>query len=139
MYSHLIVFLQMKHRVMRIGLLNIIYGTSWPIGTAFSGVAFQKLGFYGVYYTSTVLFLLAFIFALIRIKKERINQGKDILIKSDETCMFRVIDFFNLNNFKSAMKITFKEEPSIRRFQIIMIITLYFIIEGPVQGNYEVV
>ncbi|XP_050525053.1 uncharacterized protein LOC126896376 isoform X2 [Daktulosphaira vitifoliae] len=137
-FSYITDITSIKNRTMRIGLLNIAYGTAWSIGTAFSGVIFQKFGFYGVYYASTLLFLLAFIIALVRVREKHNTHKREVLIKSDETCMFQIMDFFSMNHFKSSIKVTFKKEPHRRTLKIIMIIILYFTVEGPVKGQSSV-
>jgi len=127
----------MKNRTLRIGLMNLFFGAAWPIGAALSGVLFQKLGFYGVYYISTALYVIALVYGLVRIREN--PEPPDAADRSPaeipKSCMHHVTDFFNLNHIKEAFRVTFKNDSSKRRVQLIMLMFTIVVVQGPMQGQ----
>lgn len=124
----------MKNRTLRVGLMNIFFGAAWPIGAALSGVLFQKLGFYGVYYISTSLYIIAFFYGLIRIKERpELLDAKDSA-RTPKSCLYFITDFFHLKHIKDALHVTFKREPRERWIQLIMLMFTIIVVQGPMQG-----
>lgn len=124
----------MKNRTLRVGLMNLFFGAAWPIGAALSGVLFQKFGFYGVYYISTSLYLIAFFYGLARIKERPgLLDAKDSA-RAPKSCLYFVTDFFNLKHIKDALHVTFKREPRKKWSQLIMLMFTIVVVQGPMQG-----
>lgn len=117
--------------------MNLFFGAAWPIGAALSGVLFQQLGFFGVYYISTALYMIAFIYGVINIKE---HQGPLQLkgpVQTSRSCMYLVRDFFNLKHIREAFYTTFKKGPRRRLTKIIMLMFTIVVIQGPSQGLYR--
>lgn len=118
--------------------MNLFFGASWPIGAALSGILYQKFGFYGVYYISSVLYIFALLYGLIRIK-EYDNRAQTIKHspRTSKSCMSLVYDFFNLKHIKEALHLTFKKGPRKRWFQLSMLVFTVVVVQGPMQGQYK--
>lgn len=116
--------------------MNLFFGAAWPIGAALSGVLFQQLGFYGVYYISTALYVIAFVYGLVCIKENPgppdANRPSAQIPKSR---VRQVIDFFNMNHIKEAFRVTFKNGSRQRRIQLVMLIFIIIVVQGPMQGQ----
>lgn len=116
--------------------MNLFFGVAWPVGAALSGVLYQKLGFFGVYYISTALYIIAFTYGFVNIKE---NLGPLPLKESAQTpksFMYLVIDFFNLKHIKEAFHTTFKRGPGRRWTKIVMLMFTIIVIQGPSHGLY---
>lgn len=116
--------------------MNLFFGVAWPVGAALSGVLYQKLGFFGVYYISTALYIIAFTYGFVNIKE---NLGPLPLKESAQTpksFMYLVIDFFNLKHIKEAFRTTFKRGPGRRWTKIVMLMFTIIVIQGPSHGLY---
>lgn len=124
----------MKNRTLRVGLMNLFFGSAWPIGAALSGVLFQKLGFYGVYYISTTLYLIAFIYGFVRINEHpQLFQGKKTT-QVPKSCIHLINDFFNLRHIKEAFHVTFRKGPRQRWIQLMMLMLTIIVVQGPLEG-----
>jgi len=101
------------------------------IGTALSGITFQKLGFYGVYGTSSALCVIGLLYGLVFIKEVSPNE----LDNKTKTQNNGVLNgFFNAKHIQEAFKVTFKDGPHNRKLRIIMLMCIAFLIMGPLNG-----
>lgn len=125
----------MKNRTLRVGLMNLFFGASWPIGSILSGVLFRKFGYFGVYYISSALYSIALLYGLIRIKEghssPKTNNDSDQVPKS---CMYLVRDFFDLKHIKEAFKVTFDKTSRERWVKLIMLMFTVIVVQGPTHG-----
>lgn len=124
----------MKNRTLRVGLMNLFVGAAFPIGAALCGVLYQKLGFYGVYYISTALYVIGLVYGLIRIKEHPENKDSNNSPEMRKSCMYLITDFFNLTHVKKAFNVTFREGLRRKRVQLIMLMCIIVIVEGPLHG-----
>lgn len=117
--------------------MNLFFGAAWPIGAALSGVLFQKLGFYGVYYISTALYVIAFVYGSVRIREnpEPSDAANRSPAEIPKSCVHRVTDFFSLNHIKEAFRVTFKNDTNRRRTRLIMLMFTIVVVQGPMQGR----
>lgn len=131
---------QIENRTVRVGLMNLFFGASWPIGAALSGVLFQKLGFYGVYYISTSLYVLAFVYGFIRIK-ERLNTRvpDESAQNANGSCMHAIADFFNVKHITDAFRVTFKKTSRKRWIRLYILLFTVVVVQGPMQGEQKMI
>jgi PCFT/HCP family folate transporter-like MFS transporter 1/3 len=114
--------------------MNLFFGASWPIGAALSGILFQQYGFYGVYYISSALYIVALLYGMIRIKEhENSSKGKDPF-QTSKSCVSLFSDFFNLKHIKEALNVTFRKGPRKRWLQLTMLVFTIVVVQGPIQG-----
>ncbi|XP_022164162.1 uncharacterized protein LOC111029461 [Myzus persicae] len=125
----------MKNRTLRVGLMNLFFGVAWPVGAALSGVLYQKLGFFGVYYISTALYVIAFIYGSVNIKEHPGSLELKNPTQRSKSFMYLVVDFFNLKHIKEAFHATFKKGPRRRWTKIIMLMFTIVVIQGPSHGE----
>lgn len=116
--------------------MNLFFGASWPIGAALSGVLFQKLGFYGVYYISTTLYVLAFVYGLVRIKEWPSARDPDESIQNaNGSCAHAIADFFNVKHITDAFRVTFKKTSRKRWIRLYILLFTVVVVQGPMQGE----
>lgn len=125
----------MENKTLRVGLMNLLFGTAWPIGAALSGVLFQKLGFSGVYYLSTILYVISFLYGLICIKENTMVAATKISTEKPKSCIFLWSDFFNIKHVKEAFRVTFKKGIGQKRIQLLMLLVLVVVVQGPNEGS----
>jgi len=102
------------------------------IGTALSGITFQKLGFYGVYGVSSVLCIIGLLYGLVFIKEVSPNTPENAITQTRNNGLFN--GFFNAKHIQEAFKVTFKDGPQHRKLKIIMLMCIAFLIMGPLNG-----
>jgi len=102
------------------------------IGTALSGITFQKLGFYGVYGVSSALCIIGFLYGLVFIKEVSPNKPENTITQTRNNGLFN--GFFNAKHIQEAFKVTFKDGPQNRKLKIIMLMCIAFLIMGPLNG-----
>lgn len=114
----------------------MFFGAAWPIGAALSGILFQKLGFYGIYYISTALYVIAFFYGSIRIKDlPKTQEEKNVVRKSNNSCMHNITDFFNFKHIKDAIQLTFKRTSRSRWIRLYILFFTVIMVQGPMQGQ----
>jgi len=101
------------------------------IGTALSGIAFREIGFYGVYTTSFVLYIIGLLYGSLFVKEVSPNKI-EIMDQKKTHGLFN--GFFNAKHIKKAFNVTFKEGPYNRKLRIIMLMFIALLIMGPLNG-----
>lgn len=129
---------QVKTRTLRIGIVNIFCSVGVPIGSALSGVLYQKLGFYGVYTIATVLYVLGFVYGLVFIKEPKPETSVQSQESPKDQLSFLglIKDFFNPSHIKETIRVTFKEGQHNRRLRIVLLMVIVIVITGPFHGLY---
>lgn len=124
---------QEEFKTLRIGIVNLLSTVGMAIGTAFSGITFRKLGFYGIYGISSAIYVLGILYGLVFIKEVSSNKSES-LTKKKSGCLSK--DFFNAGHVKEAFIVTFKEGPNNRKLKITMLMLVAFLIMGPLNGLF---
>lgn len=123
---------QEQLKTLRIGIVNLLSTVGMAVGTALSGITFRELGFYGVYGTSSVLYVFGLLYCLLFIKE----VSQNTLEHGTRTKNRGVLrGFFNARHVTEAFKVTFKDGPHNRRLRIIMLMSIAFLVIGPVNGS----
>lgn len=122
-------------KTLRIGIVNLLSTIGMAIGTALSGITFRKLGFYGVYATSTSLYIIGILYGLTCIKDVSCTSNaiaKNTATNSDDNGVFN--GFFNVKHVRQAFKVTFKDGPYNRKLRIVMLLCVALLVNGPLIG-----
>lgn len=135
--SYFHIAIQVKNRTLRVGLMNLFFGASWPIGAALSGILYQQYGFYGVYYISSALYIVDLLYGLIRIKDQDNSLKEKEPFQTSKSCTSLLNDFFNLNHIIEALNVTFRKGPRKRWLQLTMLVITIVVVQGPIQGQYK--
>ncbi|XP_041976558.1 proton-coupled folate transporter-like [Aricia agestis] len=125
-------------RTFRVGVANLCLTAGGPIGTALSGILLKKIGYYGVFSISSVLYIFSLWHGFFYIKdpeRPTINEK----LKDEESSLFAsVISFFNIKHIKETLSVAFKKGPNYRRTKSILILASIAFIYGPSYGEYTV-
>lgn len=125
-FSYISGISSVETRTLRIGAVNLFSNISLTIGIALSGILYNKLGFYGVFFLSLSMHFLALIYANVRVKEkaEAVENKKGFLR-----------DFFDLNHIRDTLNVAFKKGKRNRRKRICIIMILVMVIIGPMHGK----
>lgn len=124
-YSYISNITDTETRTFRIGIVQITWNLFYIMGTAFSGVLLQKIGYYGIFSLALVLYTAAILYTCFFIKEY--EDGKFSLNK--------VYDIFHFKHAKSTLNVLYKKGPKNRRLRISLIMILVMIIIGPMHGK----
>lgn len=129
MYSYVSGICDEKSKTVRIGAVSIISSICIMVGTSMSGIIFQLVGYYGVYWICAAMMSAAFAYTIREIKdtksEEKIFKGPVSFVK----------DFFNFKHVKATYRLCFKEGPSNRKNKMKAIIAIVMLLCGPTYGE----
>ncbi|XP_045465633.1 proton-coupled folate transporter-like [Harmonia axyridis] len=123
-----------ERRTLRIGIVNVICSLGIPIGLALSGVMYKKIGFYGVFSSSAIMYIIALYYGVTTIKeKEKVN----LPVLDDKPLAF-VRDFFNVKHLYYTFEVAFKRGENQRRKKVILLMLVVMVVIGPMHGEMAV-
>ncbi|KAJ8968515.1 hypothetical protein NQ317_015848 [Molorchus minor] len=121
-------------RTLRIGIVNVFCSLGIPIGLALSGVLYKKIGFYGVFSISAVMYVMALYYGYTRVKEPK---KPDVPTLPNQTCAF-VRDFFDVKHLVDTFKVAFKEGENNRKLKVISLMLVVMVVIGPMHGEMNV-
>ncbi|XP_063216920.1 probable peptidoglycan muropeptide transporter SLC46 [Bacillus rossius redtenbacheri] len=122
-------------RTLRIGVVNVFVSLGVPVGMALSGVLYRKIGFYGIFSISAVLYVMSFWYGLLGIKEEaKPRPPKEV---DGKACGF-LRDFFDIGHVAETFRVAFKSGKDQRRMRVIMLMVACMVIIGPLHGEMAV-
>lgn len=120
-----------EKRTLRIGIVNVICSLGIPIGLALSGVMYKKIGFYGVFSSSAVMYVIALYYGITTIKeKEKVNTP----VLDDKPLAF-LRDFFDVKHLYYTFEVAFKRGENKRRKKVILLMLVVMVVIGPMHGK----
>ncbi|XP_026472113.1 proton-coupled folate transporter-like [Ctenocephalides felis] len=124
-------------RTLRIGVVNLFCSLGIPLGMALSGILLKKIGFYGVFSVSAVMYMIAFCYGYFGIEESnKIKVDKDI--KEDERMCSSLRNFFDFNHVTDTFRVAFKKTEGNRRTRVIMLMVVVMVVIGPMHGEIAV-
>ncbi|KAJ8924139.1 hypothetical protein NQ315_006923 [Exocentrus adspersus] len=128
-----------KTRTVRIGAVNMFLNVSICIGISLSGILYEKIGFYGVYSFSLVMYFVALVYGLFFVKDIReIEMEKGIYKKQVGKRKNICVDFFDFSHVMKTLTVCFKKGARNRRARICVIMVLVMVVIGPMHGEMNV-
>lgn len=118
-------------RTLRIGIVNVFCSLGLPIGIALSGVLYKKIGFYGVFSSSAVMYIIAFLYGLYKVKEPK---KKDVPTLPNVPCAF-LRDFFDVRHLADTFKVVFKKGENNRRKKVMLLMLVVMVVIGPMHGE----
>lgn len=119
-------------RTLRIGFVNVFCSLGIPIGMALSGVLYKQIGFYGVFSTSAVLYVVAFCYGYFKIKEPQKENVKREM--ENKPCAF-IRDFFDWRHLVDTFRVAFKEGERNRKMKVMMLMLVVMVVIGPMHGK----
>ncbi|KAL1513551.1 hypothetical protein ABEB36_002950 [Hypothenemus hampei] len=132
-YSYISDVSSEEERTMRIGAANTVTNICVCLGTAFSGILYGYIGFYGVFFTGLVMELISLTYGCFSIHDSTENKDK---IESKGFCS----DFFQTSHIKDTFKTAFRSSNKRgRKRRVIGTMILFVLVVGPYYGEINVV
>ncbi|XP_074030486.1 probable peptidoglycan muropeptide transporter SLC46 isoform X2 [Leptinotarsa decemlineata] len=126
----------LEERTLRIGIANLFFSLSIPIGLALSGILYKKIGFYGVFSISAVMYIMAFIYGYKRIQESGKAQ-KSTATPPSGPCAF-IKDFFDFHHITETFNVVFKKGENNRRSKVLVLMFVVMVVVGPFHGELAV-
>lgn len=137
-FSYIADVTTVEIRTLRIGIANVFVSVGIPVGMALSGILYSKIGFYGVFATTAVLYVMSFCYGFFRIKetpRQKTDQEKKKLeALRQQRCWF-IRDIFDVRHVSETFRVAFKEGKNNRRMRVIMLMLACMVIIGPMHGK----
>lgn len=126
-YSFVADVTDLENRTLRIGIVAVIVTLSIPIGTAMSGVLTETIGYYGIFGSNVVMFIIGFI-----ITYTRVHDIKKI--EDEATFLQKLKLFFHPRNIWDTISLVLMSRGK-KLKQLLLVIGAHVIIIGPVFGK----
>ncbi|XP_070493999.1 lysosomal proton-coupled steroid conjugate and bile acid symporter SLC46A3-like [Chironomus tepperi] len=142
-FSYIADITNEEDRTLRIGIANTFFSIGLPIAMGSVGILLRLVGYYGVFLISTVIHLIAFIYALFWIKEssesKKISssplESPQIIPNPTKTKKNFILDFFDPTNPIETFKIVFVRG---QRLKISTLLFVVILVVGPMHGEQAV-
>lgn len=119
-----------EERTLRIGIVNVFCSLGIPVGLALSGVAYRKIGFYGVFSITAVMYVMAFFYCHFYVK-----EPKTAHIQRTEPRTGFIKDFFNFKHVMETFRVAFKKGENNRKLKVLLLMLVVMVVIGPMHGE----
>lgn len=121
-------------RTLRIGIVNVFCSLGIPIGLALSGILYKKIGFYGIFSLSAVMYIMAFYYGYKSIKEPKKLDRPTL---PNQPCAL-IRDFFDVRHLVDTFKVAFKQGENKRRKKVMLLMLVVMVVIGPMHGEMSV-
>ncbi|XP_038210471.1 proton-coupled folate transporter-like [Zerene cesonia] len=126
-----------QSRTFRVGLVSFCMTAGVPIGIAMGGILVQKMGYYGLFTSTTVLFSLVLMYGCFCLKEPESFLEEKGLPKIERRCSGDVA-FFDLTHVVDTIGVAFRRRAGGTRVKVILTLVAVFIIYGPAMSEHGV-
>lgn len=157
-FSYIADVTEEDSRTLRIGIVNVFCSLGIPVGMALSGVLYKRIGFYGVFSLSAVMYLFSFWYGYVMIKETPRPRKELELVKMEKeaaapdaagTATTRCCsaprrlldflrDFFDMRHIQETFRVAFKKGENMRRKRVILLMVVVMVVIGPMHGEMTV-
>lgn len=130
-FSYIADVTTLENRTLRIGVVNVFCSLGIPVGLALSGILFKKIGFYGIFSISAVMYIMAFYYGYYNIEE---RKKLDVPQLKSGCCAF-VRDFFDYKHVIETFKVAFKKGEGNRKKKVLLLMLVVMVVIGPMHGE----
>ncbi|OWR45016.1 adenylate cyclase [Danaus plexippus plexippus] len=126
-----------RSRTFRVGLVNFCMTAGIPIGLGMSGMLIKKLGYYGIFGTTSGLYLVVILYGCFCLKEPDDwlrDRGLPVIERGDS----KGVSFFDVTHVLDTIGVAFQKRPSNRRVKVILTLLTVFILFGPAMSEHNV-
>ncbi|KPJ15905.1 Proton-coupled folate transporter [Papilio machaon] len=119
-----------ESRTFRVGLVNFCLTAGLPVGIGLSGILLQRLGYYGIFSVTAVLFFLVLTYGCFFLKEPNDwlrDNGRPVIERAETPN----VSFFNMSHVVDTVDVATRRRPSNRRVKVILTLFSVFILYGP--------
>ncbi|XP_013184501.2 proton-coupled folate transporter [Amyelois transitella] len=126
-----------ESRTFRVGLVNFCMTAGLPIGIGVGGILVQRMGYYGIFSMTSVMFVVVAIYGLTRLDEpDQFLKKKGLPPIERPDC--KDLSFFHANHVIETVAVAYKKRPSRRRLKIILTLFTVFIVYGPSMSEHTI-
>ncbi|XP_053602302.1 proton-coupled folate transporter-like [Plodia interpunctella] len=126
-----------ESRTFRVGLVNFCMTAGLPIGIGVGGILVQRMGYYGIFSMTSVLFVLIATYGLTCLHEpDEFLRRKGLPPIERPDCSG--VSFFQANHVIETVEVAYKRRPSRRRLKIILTLFTVFIVYGPSMSEHTI-
>lgn len=123
-------------RTFRVGVVNFCFTCGLPIGLGLSGILLQRMGYYGIFSTTSIMFTVVLIYGTVVLKEPDILlQEKGLPPIERDSKKVAVLDISHVTD--TAM-VAFKKRESNLRMKVLLTLFCVFILFGPTSSEHGV-
>ncbi|CAH0407600.1 unnamed protein product [Chilo suppressalis] len=126
-----------QDRTFRVGLVNFCMTAGLPIGLALSGIVLKNFGYYGVFSTTTVMFMLVLTYGFTCLK-EPDQFLRDRGLTPIERKSAPDVSFFDLTHVAETVKVAYRPRPLNKRVKVVLTLFAVFILYGPAMSEFHI-
>ncbi|CAG4936871.1 unnamed protein product [Colias eurytheme] len=126
-----------QSRTFRVGLVSFCMTAGVPIGIAMGGILVQKMGYYGLFTSTTILFSLVLMYGCFCLKEPDSFLEAKGLPKIERRCSGDVA-FFDITHVLDTIGVAFRRRVGGTRIKVILTLVAVFIIYGPAMSEHGV-
>ncbi|XP_047020202.1 proton-coupled folate transporter-like [Helicoverpa zea] len=126
-----------ESRTFRVGLVNFCMTAGLPIGIGMSGFLLQKMGYYGIFSMTTVMFILVLMYGTFCLK-EPDQWLQDKGLPPIERAGNSNVSFFDLSHVVETVSVAFRPRPFDRKVKVILTLLMVFLLFGPTSSEHTV-
>ncbi|CAF4755522.1 unnamed protein product [Pieris macdunnoughi] len=126
-----------QSRTFRVGLVSFCMTVGVPIGIAVGGILVQRMGYYGLFSSTSILFSFVLMYGCFCLKEPDAFLEDKGLPKIERTAS-KDVAFFDLSHVVETVNVAFRRRASNARVKVILTLVAVFIIYGPAMSEHGV-
>ncbi|XP_068630403.1 probable peptidoglycan muropeptide transporter SLC46 [Battus philenor] len=126
-----------ESRTFRVGLVSVSMTAGLPIGIGLSGILLQKMGYYGIFSMTAVMFTTVLIYGCICLKEPDDwlrDKGCPVVDRSGTPR----VSFLNFSHLIDTVGVATRRRPFNRRVKVLLTLFSVFILFGPSMAEHSV-
>ncbi|KAI8428705.1 hypothetical protein MSG28_007410 [Choristoneura fumiferana] len=128
-FSYITDITSEETRTFRVGLVNFCMTAGLPIGVGLSGFLLQKMGYYGVFSLTLVLFVITLVYGFMNLKEpdQWLKEKGDPVVERPKNDAA----FFDLSHMRETIAVVYRPRAADRRIKVVLTLFCVFILFGP--------
>lgn len=135
-FSYIADVTTVEMRTLRIGVVNVFCSLGIPVGLALSGILFKKIGFYGVFSISAVMYVISFWYGYYKIVETKKVDVPTVDFNGNPCAFLK--DFFDLKHVSETFRVAFKSGQNNRKMKVMLLMLVVMVVIGPMHGEMVV-
>ncbi|XP_049865719.1 proton-coupled folate transporter-like [Pectinophora gossypiella] len=126
-------------RTFRVGLVNFCMTVGVPIGIGMSGILLKRMGYYGMFTMTAILFFLVLMYGCFCLKEpDQLlrERGKPPIERPDSN---KKVSFFNISHVVETVSVAFRKRANKRRVKVLLTLFTVFILYGPTMSEHSII
>ncbi|XP_050678595.1 proton-coupled folate transporter-like [Leptidea sinapis] len=126
-----------RSRTFRVGLVNFCMTAGVPLGVGVGGVLVQKMGYYGLFTSTSVMFAMVLMYGCFLLKEPEDflrDKGRPTVERTNS----KDVAFFDANHIVDTIGVALRRRVSNTRTKVILTLVAVFLIYGPSMSEHNI-